>query len=60
MMINAPWSAELPTAPHAGKGRLATVVMGNTSMFSLIQWQQDIFGLLKEVQVYVLEIKSLS
>lgn len=34
--------------------------MGNAGMFSLIQWQQDIFGLLKEVQVDALEIRSPS
>lgn len=37
MMINSATICSDPPPPRAGKGRLATVVRGNTSMFSLIQ-----------------------
>lgn len=60
MMINSAMICCDSHPPHPGKGRLATVVMGNIGMFSLIQWLQDIFGLLMEVQVYALETRISS
>lgn len=57
MMIN---SAVIPTLSQAGKGRLATVVRGNTSNVWFNSVQQDNLGLLMEVQVDALEIRTPS